>query len=135
MEILNLQILRGPNYWSNTHTRLMVIKLDLLHYETHQSNSIQGFTQALERLLPSLATHPCTDNGAGGFLKRLQEGAPLSYVIEHLAQELQCLVGMKCSFGRTRALGKKASIKLFLVMRLNKRVTMRRKLQYQLLNA
>ncbi|KTD51382.1 cyanophycin synthetase [Legionella quinlivanii] len=102
MEILKLNALQGPNYWSTTHTRLIVLELDLLNYETRPSNSLQGFTDALERLFPSLAENPSSDSCEGGFLQRLRRGIPLSSVIEQVALELQSLAGMTCSFGRTQ---------------------------------
>ncbi|RAP34613.1 hypothetical protein B1207_15120 [Legionella quinlivanii] len=107
MEILKLNALQGPNCWSNTHPRLIVLELDLLNYGARPSNSLQGFTEALEKLLPSLGENPSSDNCEGGFSQRLRRGIPLSCVIEQVALELQSLAGMSCSFGRTHYVASK----------------------------
>lgn len=103
MEILNIKVLRGPNYWSNTRCKLIVIKLHLHEFECLPTQSIPGFYTQLSELLPSLNEHYCSENHKGGFLKRLEEGTWLGHVVEHVALELQWLAGMECGFGRTRS--------------------------------
>ncbi|MDX1838780.1 cyanophycin synthetase [Legionella taurinensis] len=103
MEILSINVLRGPNYWSNTRCRLIVIKLHLHEYERLPTNTLPGFYAHLSELLPSLHEHYCSENHQGGFLKRVNEGTWLGHVIEHVALELQWLAGMECGFGRTRS--------------------------------
>ncbi len=43
--------------------------------------------------MPTLESHGCCYGEAGGFLKRLREGAWMGHVVEHVALELQSLVG------------------------------------------
>lgn len=107
MEILQIKILRGPNYWSNFRKQLIVVELDLKKYEELPSNLIEGFYESLSTLLPSMYSHQCSRNKEGGFFERIQEGTWLGHVIEHVALELQCLAGMDCGYGRTRSTGKK----------------------------
>ncbi|MCP0914542.1 MULTISPECIES: cyanophycin synthetase [Legionella] len=102
MEILNVKVLKGPNYWSNSRQNLIEIKLDLKAYEDRPTNTLDGFTNALIRLMPSLHTHHCSYGHEGGFIERLKEGTWLGHVVEHIALELQTLAGMECNFGRTR---------------------------------
>ncbi len=103
MDILSINVLRGPNYWSNYRSNLIVMKLDLLEYEYLPSNQIEGFTENLKHLIPSLYNHYCSENMKGGFIQRLEEGTWLGHVIEHVALELQWLAGMECGYGRTRS--------------------------------
>lgn len=103
MEILNIHVLRGPNYWSNYRHKLIVMKLDLGYYQNRSTNNIDGFNEKLQRLLPSLYTHRCSEGHEGGFFERLKMGTWLGHVIEHVALELQTLAGMECGFGRTRS--------------------------------
>ena len=107
MEILNIKVLRGPNYWSNYWKKLIVIDLDLKQYEELPTHLIPCFPESLCKLLPSLEEHYCSVGEKGGFLKRLHEGTWLGHVIEHVALELQWLAGMDSRYGRTRSTAKK----------------------------
>ena len=53
-------------------------------------------------LMPSLQEHHCSEGAAGGFLSRVKEGTWLGHVAEHVAIEIQHLIGIPVSFGRTR---------------------------------
>ena len=103
MEILDLQIMRGPNYWSNYRQKLVVMKLDIGALEHRPSNQIPGFARRLADCLPSLHSHRCSYGHEGGFLRRVEEGTWMGHIVEHVALELQCLAGMECGFGRTRS--------------------------------
>ena len=105
MEIKNIRVMRGPNYWSNYRKRLIVMKLDLGKYEELPTDKIPGFYGRLMKLVPSLYEHRCSEGKEGGFCERLKAGTWLGHVIEHVALELQVLAGMDCGFGRTRSTG------------------------------
>ena len=105
MKILEIKVLKGPNYWSVRRPKLIQMKLDLEEMEKHPTNSIPGFRQGLEKLLPSLYEHRCSVGAPGGFFQRVDEGTWMGHVIEHIALELQTLAGMNCGFGRTRGAG------------------------------
>ncbi len=107
MEILDIQALRGPNYWSNRWHKLIVMRLDLKEMEEKPSDKIEGFAGRLETLIPSLYEHHCSESHEGGFLKRVKEGTWMGHIIEHVALEIQTLAGMDCGFGRTRGTGEK----------------------------
>jgi cyanophycin synthetase len=102
MKILKTQTLRGPNYWSIRHHRLIVIRLDLESLAERPSNDIPGFYEGLVETLPSLVEHFCSPGCRGGFLQRIQEGTMMGHILEHVALELQTLAGMPVGFGRTR---------------------------------
>src|SRR6476660_925849 len=107
MKILEIKVLRGPNYWSVRRTKLIQMKLDLEEKEQMPTNAIPGFRERLEALLPSLIEHRCSEGTRGGFFKRVEEGTWMGHVIEHIALEIQTLAGMDCGFGRTRGTGNK----------------------------
>ena len=106
MKIIEIKTLRGPNYWSNYRKKLIVLKLDLENLEESPTNKIDGFSDRLEKLIPSMHKHRCSKDYAGGFFERVKEGTWMGHVIEHIALEIQTMAGMECGFGRTRGTGK-----------------------------
>ncbi len=106
MKILEIKVLRGPNYWSVRREKLIQMKLDLEEMEQRPTNLIKGFRQNIEKLLPTLYEHRCSEGHAGGFFERVDEGTWMGHVMEHIALELQTLAGMDMGFGRTRGTGK-----------------------------
>jgi len=106
MKIVEIKVLRGPNYWSVRRPKLIQMKLDLEELEQRPTNTIDGFLERLQSLIPSLYEHRCSEDGPGGFFLRVKEGTWMGHVIEHIALELQTLAGMDCGFGRTRGTGK-----------------------------
>ncbi len=106
MKIVEIKVLKGPNYWSIRRGKLIQMKLDLEEMEQRPTNKIDGFRQRLEKLLPGMYEHRCSEGVPGGFYMRIDEGTWMGHVIEHIALELQTLAGMDCGFGRTRGTGK-----------------------------
>ena len=106
MKIAELKALRGPNYWSVRRGKLIQMKLDLEEMEQKPTNLIPGFRENIEKLIPTLYEHRCSELKPGGFLERVDEGTWMGHVIEHVALELQTLAGMDMGFGRTRGTGK-----------------------------
>ena len=102
MKILEIKVLKGPNYWSVRRTKLIQMKLDLEEKENMPTNKIPGFRERLEQLLPSLYEHRCSVGEPGGFFQRVDEGTWMGHVVEHIALEIQTLAGMDTGFGRTR---------------------------------
>lgn len=102
MKILKTQTLRGPNYWSIKHQKLIILRLALEDLAESPSNEIPGFYDGLIEALPSLVEHFCSPGCRGGFLSRVQEGTMMGHIVEHVALELQALAGMPVGFGRTR---------------------------------
>ncbi len=110
MKILEIKVLRGPNYWSVRRPRLIQLKLDLEEMEQRPTHTIPGFRERLQNLLPSLYEHRCSEGVPGGFFSRVDEGTWMGHVIEHIALEIQTLAGMDCGFGRTRSTGEKEGV-------------------------
>lgn len=105
MKILEIRVLRGPNYWSCYRKDLIDMRLDLEEYEEIPTNKIDGFAARLEALLPSMREHQCSELRERGFFDRVRQGTWMGHVIEHIALEIQSLAGMFCGFGRTRSAG------------------------------
>ena len=110
MEILEIKVLKGPNYWSIRRSKLIQMKLDLEEMEQRPTNKIPGFRERLEKMMPSLYEHRCSEEGPGGFFHRVDEGTWMGHVIEHIALEIQTLAGMDTGFGRTRGTGEKEGV-------------------------
>lgn len=106
MKILDIKVMRGPNYWSIRRHKLVQMRLDLEDLEQQPTNTINGFSERLEALFPTMYAHRCSEGVPGGFFKRVKEGTWMGHVIEHIALELQTLAGMNTGFGRTRSTSK-----------------------------
>lgn len=107
MKIVNINVMRGPNYWSIRRHKLVVMVLDLEELEELPTNKIKGFRERLEKMFPTMIEHRCSIGTAGGFFQRVDEGTWMGHVIEHIALEIQSLAGMNVGFGRTRDYGEK----------------------------
>lgn len=103
MRIKEIKVLRGPNYWSIRRNKLIQMNLDL--EEMEQRPTDVAYRERLEKLIPSMIEHRCSEDFRGGFFHRVDEGTWLGHVIEHIALELQTLAGMDTGFGRTRGTG------------------------------
>jgi cyanophycin synthetase len=106
MKIIEIKVLRGPNFWSIKRKKLVQMTLDLEELEYRPTDTIPGFLEQLRQLLPSLHEHKCSEGEKGGFFSRVQMGTWMGHVIEHIAIELQNLAGIDVSFGQTRGAGK-----------------------------
>jgi cyanophycin synthetase len=107
MKILELNAMRGPNYWSVNRHKLIVMVLDLEELEESPTNKIDGFYDSLVAMFPTMYEHRCSVGAAGGFFERVKDGTWMGHVIEHIALEIQTLAGMNVGFGRTRGYGPK----------------------------
>lgn len=105
MKIREIRALRGPNYWSINRHKLIEMILDIEELEELPSNKIDGFSQRLQSMFPTMVEHRCSVGEAGGFFQRLDEGTYMGHIIEHIALEIQTLAGMDVGFGRTRTYG------------------------------
>lgn len=107
MKIININVMRGPNYWSVRRHKLIVMVLDLEELEEMPTNKIPGFDARLKKMFPGMQEHRCSVGKAGGFFKRIKEGTWMGHVVEHIALEIQTMAGMDTGFGRTRDYGEK----------------------------
>ncbi len=107
MEILDIKVTNGPNYWSVKRHKLVVMLLDIEDLEEKPTDKIPGFAERIKAMLPSMVSHRCSEGGEGGFWIRVERGTWMGHVIEHIALEIQTLAGMEVGFGRTRDAGKR----------------------------
>jgi cyanophycin synthetase len=98
LRVTRIRALRGPNYWRLAPVIAGDVQQGALEKIT--SAEVPGFTERLTGTLPSLEAHKCTRGRPGGFIERLIEGTHFPHVLEHVALELQTLIGNDVSFGR-----------------------------------
>ena len=102
MKLNNIRVYQGRNIYS--HWPVVRIDIDLEEYVDIPTCDIKGFNEALLELLPGLREHKCSNNRPGGFCERLERGTYIPHVLEHIALELQGLLGYKVSYGKARYL-------------------------------
>jgi hypothetical protein len=100
IRMTKLHATRGANYWS----RRPITRLDLSigAYENISSVDVPGVTQSLVSTMPGLRDHGCSIGEPGGFIIRLKRGTYFAHIVEHVALELQDMIGHEVGYGRTR---------------------------------
>ena len=100
IRIVTLSAARGANYWSARP----ITRMDLVvgAYDDISSADSHGFVDRLTGALPGLEEHRCSIGSRGGFITRLNRGTYAPHIIEHVALELQDLIGHHVGYGRTR---------------------------------
>ncbi|WP_280546956.1 cyanophycin synthetase [Halomonas sp. 11-S5] len=99
MNILEHRALRGPNYYSRYPA--IFLRLDIEDLEETPSDLVPGIVERLSALLPTLHEHRCSVGRPGGFLERLERGTWAGHVVEHVAIEMQNLIGFSVGYGKT----------------------------------
>ncbi|MEM7562045.1 MAG: cyanophycin synthetase [Pseudomonadota bacterium] len=106
MKITATNVYVGPSVYANFPVIRMVLDIGILiDYPSVKCG--KGFTNGLQKALPSLQEHGCSYREAGGFIRRLTEndGTWMGHIMEHVALEIQNMAGSNVSFGRTRTTG------------------------------
>jgi cyanophycin synthetase len=98
LRVTRIRALRGPNYWRLAPVIACDVQMGALEKVT--SADIPEFTTRIINAVPTLETHKCTRGHRGGFIERLVEGTHIPHILEHIALELQALIGNEVSFGR-----------------------------------
>jgi cyanophycin synthetase len=100
LRVTTLTAARGANYWSTRP----VTRLDLVvgAFDDISSADVPGVTDRLVAALPGLEEHRCSIGERGGFITRLTRGTYAPHIIEHVALELQSMVGHDVGYGRSR---------------------------------
>jgi len=102
--------LKGPNIW--TYRPVLEAWIDIGDLEDFPSNTLPGFNERLQNMLPGLIEHRCSVGQRGGFLQRLTEGTWPGHIMEHVALELQNRAGMQTGFGKAREAGPRGIYKV-----------------------
>jgi cyanophycin synthetase len=71
-------------------------------FEDISSADVPGMTASLVAAMPGLVEHRCSIGERGGFITRLRRGTYVPHIVEHVALELQSLLGHDVGYGRTR---------------------------------
>ncbi len=99
MQILENRALRGPNYYSRYQAIYM--RLDIGELEDRSSDKVPGIADNLQELIPTIFEHRCSVGEPGGFLERVKGGTWAGHMVEHVAIELQNLLGFSVGYGKT----------------------------------
>jgi len=106
MKILETRVYRGPNLYALWP--VIRLRVDLGELEHYPTGKLPGFAERLLELMPTLHEHTCSYGEPEGLVRRMtedDEGTWLGHVLEHVAIELQCVVGTPVTFGKTRSDG------------------------------
>ena len=100
IRMTTLHATRGANFWSSRP----VMRMDLAvgAYEDISSADVPGFTEQLLNAMPGLVEHRCSIGERGGFVIRLRDGTYAAHIVEHIALELQTMIGHDVGYGKTR---------------------------------
>jgi len=99
LQILENRALRGPNYYSRYQAIYM--RLDIGELEDRSSDKVPGIADNLQELIPTIFEHRCSVGEPGGFLERVKGGTWAGHMVEHVAIELQNLLGFSVGYGKT----------------------------------
>ena len=100
IRMTTLHATRGANFWSSRP--VMRMDLSVGAYEDLSSAEVPGFTDALVAAMPGLIEHRCSIGERGGFIIRLRDGTYAAHIVEHVALELQTMIGHDVGYGKTR---------------------------------
>src|SRR3954452_5269558 len=103
VRIREVRALRRHNLYA--YMPVLRAVMDIGAYDERPSNDFPGFVDRLTDWLPGLRQHECSVGRPGGFVERLQRGAYLAHICEHVAIELQNLMGFDVTYGRARGTG------------------------------
>lgn len=105
MNILQCRALRGPNYYHQKPVIYMEVDLGAL--EEKPSDQVPRLRERIEKMMPGLYDHTCSIGEKGGFFKRIEKGTWAGHVAEHIALELQHLIGDTVNYGKTLTLSER----------------------------
>jgi hypothetical protein len=100
IRLVALTSLHGANYWSSRPVTRVDVAVGA--FDHISSADVSGFTDALVGALPGLHEHRCSVGRPGGFIVRLRRGTYAPHVMEHVALELQEMIGHRVGYGRAR---------------------------------
>ena len=100
IQMTTLHATRGSNFWSFRPVTRMDLTVGA--FDDVSSADIPGFTQAIVGAMPGIREHRCSIGERGGFILRLRRGTYAPHIIEHVALELQSMIGHEVGYGRSR---------------------------------
>jgi len=100
IRMTTLHATRGANFWSFRPVTRMDLTVGA--FDEISSTDVPGVTDALVAAMPGLREHRCSIGERGGFVLRLRRGTYAPHIIEHVALELQSMIGHQVGYGRAR---------------------------------
>jgi hypothetical protein len=98
--LVSLSSVRGVNFWATRPVTRLDVRVGA--YDEIASHEVDGLTEQLLATMPGLWEHRCGLGERGGFVTRLRRGTYAPHIAEHIALELQEMVGHRVGFGRAR---------------------------------
>jgi len=86
MEVLQIRVMRGPNYWSDYRKQLIVVKVELKETDTLSPVALGILAEKLVYLKPPLYN--------------LKSYNSILDIVVQVAVEIQCLAGMDCAYSK-----------------------------------
>lgn len=99
MKIEKIQVLNDSNVLNNNLKKVILMKVDIGNLETKTTNTIDGFSDRLKTLMPSLYTYKNSEETQGKFFQSVDSGISITNIVNSIATELQCLAGMQTELG------------------------------------
>jgi cyanophycin synthetase len=87
MEIVELKVMNGPNYWSVTEHKLIVIRMDVSAMDNYSGSSLQSIVQYMEASLPGISDLHALRHFAGEPVSREWAGHALAIIALYLQQK------------------------------------------------
>ena len=100
IQITTLHATHGMNFWSARPVTRIDLRVGA--YDDISSAELPGFVDRIVHALPGLEEHECSIGQRGGFVLRLRRGTYVPHIVEHVALELQAIIGHDVGYGRTR---------------------------------
>src|SRR3954469_11457309 len=91
MKILETRVMRGPNQWSTTQKKLIVLKLQLDDINEAQ---YRKFSDKIMELFPGFQEKQS---------REALPGAGIVQIVQHITTDLQTQTGMPCVYTRAKA--------------------------------
>ena len=101
---MGLEIRRiRPIYGANVFALFPIVyaEVKLNEFLNISSKDVPEFVDRLLSFFPGLKKHKCSYDFEGGFVLRLKEGTYLPHIAEHLALEIQNILGINAKFGKS----------------------------------
>ena len=99
IEIRRIRAIYGANVFALFPVVYGEVKLN--EFLNISSKDVPGFNEKLLSFFPGLKKHKCSYDFEGGFVLRLKEGTYMPHISEHVAIEIQNILGMNVKFGKS----------------------------------
>ncbi len=77
------------------------MRLDIGALDHKPSDQVPNMGERLQQILPGIFEHRCSVGEPGGFLQRVAYGTYAGHIVEHVAIELQNVIGFSVGYGKT----------------------------------